>query len=347
MNKSTDKQYGINADEKRRRLTFYFISYVGSTIVLTFALKNLGGGNQLLETLLFGGATLILINVLLSHRYPNSKVFYFIGGSLVIGFIFGLVFTGGYKNTGLYWVYPFYPVILMLIGYRLGIAITITSLILITYLLYQPGMVQADYAPEQISRFLASLVTFISIIFIGEYFWHKSHMEMATDNLEKQRLANTDPLTKLLNRRFLDSVYFERALLNPVDYYPLCIVAMDIDYFKKINDSYGHDVGDKVLVYLSGLMKSAVRKADIVVRTGGEEFLILYPVTNLSVGISLAETICQKIAKSPFKDGKLLIDLSASFGVATALTDVNLNAAMKLADENLYLAKQKGRNRVV
>lgn len=346
-NKFTDKQSGIDANEKRRRLTFYFMSYVGSAIMLTFAIKSLGSGNIPLEVVLFSGVALVMSNVLLSHFYPDSKVFFYIGGALIIMMIFGLVITGGYNNTGLFWVFPFYAALFAIIGYRFGIAITIASLFGVIYLLYQPDLVLAVYPPEQISRFIAALVSYISIAFIGEYFWHKSHVELAKDNLEKQRQANTDPLTKLPNRRFLDAVYFERAMQNPFDYFPLTTVVVDIDHFKSINDTYGHDIGDKVLVHLCALMKSAVRHSDIVARTGGEEFLVLYPTTSLSVGIHLAEKIREKINETAFNlDGKE-IQLSASLGVATALTETSLNATLKLADENLYLAKQKGRNQVV
>lgn len=346
-NKFTDKQFGIDADEKRRRLTFYFISYVGGSIMLFFSFQHIGTSNYPLLTMLFGGVVLIFSNVFLSYFYPNSRVFYFIGGALVIALILGLVFTGGYENTGLYWVFPFYTVLFAIVGYRAGITATFVSLVIIIYLLLQPELMQADYPSAHISRFIGSLISFISILFIGEFFWHQSHAELATENIEKQRQANTDPLTKLPNRRFLDAVYFERAMQNTTDYFPLTTVVVDIDHFKQVNDTYGHDVGDKVLIYFSNLMKQAVRNTDIVARTGGEEFLILYPSTHLSVGVKLAEKIRQSIVDNPFEHDGVTIDLSASFGVACALTDDSLNASIKLADQHLYLAKEGGRNKVV
>lgn len=346
-NKFTNKQFGIDADERRRRLTFYFISYVGAAIMLFFSLKHVGSTNYPLLTVLFGGVTLVLGNVLLSHRYPNNRVFYFVGGGLVVVLIFGLVFTGGYKNTGLYWVFPFYAVLFAMLGYRAGIAATVVSLLIVFYILSQPSLMLAEYPREHVTRFLGSLISFVCIIFIGEFFWHQSHSELATENIEKQRLANTDPLTKLPNRRFLDAVYFERAMQNTIDYFPLTTVVVDIDHFKKINDTYGHDMGDKVLVQFANLIKQEVRSSDIVARIGGEEFLILFPTTHLSLGVKLAEKIRQSIVDTPFNFDAINIDLSASFGVACALTDDKLNGAIKLADEHLYIAKQEGRNRVV
>lgn len=170
---------------------------------------------------------------------------------------------------------------------------------------------------------------------------------MMSDNLEKMRQAHTDPLTKIPNRRFLESVYFERAINNPVDYFPLSAVVVDVDFFKKINDTYGHDVGDKVLIHLAQIMRSAIRSTDLVSRTGGEEFLIIYPATPLSVAVKLAEKIRIEIESTPFEDGDIRHPLTSSFGVATALADVNVEAAIKLADDNLYEAKRTGRNCVV
>ena len=217
----------------------------------------------------------------------------------------------------------------------------------VAFIVYHQESIPATYRAEDVSRFLIALGCFITVAFISEYFWHKSRKEMLTDNLEKLRQANSDPLTKVPNRRFLESVYFERAMKNPADYFPLSVVVVDIDYFKKINDNYGHDVGDRVLIHIATLMKNAIRATDVVSRTGGEEFLILYPKTTLSMAVKLAEKIRLEIESSPFIEGDIHHPITASFGVATALTDININDAIKLADEHLYEAKGAGRNRVM
>ena len=170
---------------------------------------------------------------------------------------------------------------------------------------------------------------------------------MLKENLERMRQANTDPLTKLPNRRFLEAVFFEKAMQDPAAYFPLSAVVVDIDHFKKINDTYGHDVGDSVLIHITTVMKEAVRSSDVVARTGGEEFLVLFPHATLSQAVKLAEKMRQHIESKPFIEGDINHPLTASFGVATALTDNNLHACLKLADDNLYKAKNSGRNKVV
>ena len=183
--------------------------------------------------------------------------------------------------------------------------------------------------------------------FIGEFFWNQSRKEMYRDTLENMRQANTDPLTKLPNRRFLEAVYFARATEDPADYFPLSVVILDIDHFKVINDTYGHDVGDDVLVYITKLMKASVRATDIVARTGGEEFLIIFPSVNLSDAVKLAEKMRVHIENNPYKSAEIEHRITASLGVQTALTDAQIEEAIKQADINLYEAKRTGRNKVV
>ncbi|MFC6440214.1 GGDEF domain-containing protein [Bowmanella sp. JS7-9] len=337
----------LNAEEKRRRLTFYFISYVGGSFMLLFAINDFSSHNWPLLTMLFAGAILAFANAGLSNIYQHKPIFYYIAAVLDSLIVLGLTYSGGHQNTGLYWIFPLILIQVFIVGYKIGIVFVALTVAGMLYLIAHQADIPASYPPEHLSRFFAAFTAFIFTAFIGEYFWQRSHHELTKDNLEKLRQANTDPLTRLPNRRFLDSVYLERAMENPVDYFPLSAVVVDADHFKAINDQFGHDVGDNVLIYLTELMKNNIRQSDLVARTGGEEFLILYPKTSLSTAVKLAENIRQEIANKPFKQGDISLPLSASFGVATALTDTNINAALKLADENLYLAKQRGRNQVV
>ena len=94
-------------------------------------------------------------------------------------------------------------------------------------------------------------------------------------------------------------------------------------------------------------MKQAVRNTDVVARTGGEEFLVLFPKASLSQAVKLAEKMRETIEENPFEKGDIHHAITASFGVATALTDNNIHATLKQADDNLYAAKNSGRNKVV
>ncbi|NDW15835.1 diguanylate cyclase [Alteromonas genovensis] len=335
------------AEARRRRLTLYFISYVGGTLMAIMAGINVGGDNPFLIAALAVSATVIYLNVIASHIFPHSDVSYYVAGLIVLFTFNALIYTGGYNNTGLYFLYPLIFVQIIVVSFRPALLYVAATMMLAVVMLFNQHLIYAQYAEEDVSRFLISMGCFICVAFIAENFWHQSRKEMLEENLERTRQANTDPLTKLPNRRFLEAVYFEKVSKDPVSYFPLSTVVVDIDHFKVINDSYGHDVGDEVLIQFTEIMKSAVRTTDIVARTGGEEFLVIFPKATLTQAVKLAEIIRAKVEAKPFDKGDIHHKITASFGVATALTDGNINATLKQADDNLYQAKNSGRNKVV
>lgn len=163
-------------------------------------------------------------------------------------------------------------------------------------------------------------------------------------------LAVTDGLTGLNNRRYLDNhlkLLFDRANARGR---ALSVCLTDIDRFKSINDTYGHDAGDEVLKELAARIRSTVRGADLACRYGGEEFVVVMPDTSLDMAATIAERLRGAIEGRPFHLSASGIDLNvtASLGIAalsaTAQTPAQL---MKLADQALYEAKNAGRNRVV
>ena len=160
-----------------------------------------------------------------------------------------------------------------------------------------------------------------------------------------QKLAITDPLTGVHNRRHLFELgrrEFQRAKRYQR---PLSAVMVDIDRFKSINDQFGHAMGDKVLLKLSGLLKNGVREFDIVGRYGGEEFVILLPETSLSATFEVAERLRILISKA-FENTELPI-VSVSMGVASSKPETpDLDALVHIADIAMYAAKKTGGNRV-
>ncbi len=157
--------------------------------------------------------------------------------------------------------------------------------------------------------------------------------------------AHYDALTRLLNRhRFYEQAELElkRASRNNSC---VCILLMDIDHFKKINDDFGHDVGDKVLRHLADSSKQLLREFDICARYGGEEFIILLPDTNLQQAVLTAERMCRYVASSPLVLEGMEISYTLSIGVAKVLA-ANLDKSIILADKALYESKSSGRNRV-
>ncbi|BAW02315.1 diguanylate cyclase [Thermus thermophilus] len=161
--------------------------------------------------------------------------------------------------------------------------------------------------------------------------------------LEAQLDAYTDFLTGLRNRRYLELV-LERELFRVQRYgRPLSLVVLDLDGFKGINDTYGHEVGDRVLKALAACLEGHVRQSDRAVRLGGEEFAVVMPETSLAQAIHLAERLRQKVAALKVPPVE---HLSASLGVAQASPTDSPLSLLRRADEAMYRAKRKGKNRV-
>ena len=162
-----------------------------------------------------------------------------------------------------------------------------------------------------------------------------------------EELAKTDALTGLSNRRDMyqkikhETDRFER------NEKPFTILMGDIDNFKKINDTYGHDAGDQVLTFIASLMTSTLRKQDIASRWGGEEFLILLPETNLEGGRKIAEKLRTKIKNKPIKYKKHILNVTITLGVSVYNQIRDVNESIKEADKAMYLGKIRNKNCVV
>lgn len=162
-------------------------------------------------------------------------------------------------------------------------------------------------------------------------------------------LAAMDPLTNIYNRRFGLSRLreeFQRALRGQL---PLSVIMIDLDHFKSINDTYGHLMGDRVLVEVTKVVRHALRDEDIVVRYGGEELLVALPGADIQLGVSVADRIRRLVEDITICDGDLSLKVTASMGVSAiprAFTENELQL-IKAADDALYQAKAAGRNRVM
>ncbi|TAU09620.1 PleD family two-component system response regulator [Rhizobium ruizarguesonis] len=163
-------------------------------------------------------------------------------------------------------------------------------------------------------------------------------------------LAVTDPLTGLYNRRYLDNhlnVLFNRSMARGR---PLSVLITDIDRFKQVNDTYGHDGGDEVLREFANRVRSTIRGADLACRYGGEEFVVVMPDTSPEIAATVAERLRAAIESAPFmlKHSGEALNVTASFGIASRIASVlTPDQLMKQADLALYEAKNTGRNCVV
>ena len=174
--------------------------------------------------------------------------------------------------------------------------------------------------------------------------------ELELANQKLKELSFKDPLTGLYNRRYFDELYdieFKRAFREKSH---LCVAMVDIDHFKRLNDTYGHQVGDQCLTKVASALSAQLRRPpDIAARFGGEEFILLLPSTDLDGAAVVAENVRKAIEMILVDTEKEMVSFTASVGVYSAVPTERdeMQEFIKKADENLYKAKTEGRNRVI
>ncbi|MCU7850172.1 MAG: diguanylate cyclase [Candidatus Thiodiazotropha sp. (ex Lucinoma kastoroae)] len=172
-------------------------------------------------------------------------------------------------------------------------------------------------------------------------------LEEATEhaiNMEESSLR--DGLTGLYNRRYLDKQINQEIQLSKRYNWDLSLAMVDIDFFKKVNDQYGHDAGDEVLQSVSNTMMGQLRGTDILCRYGGEEFALIMPKINLEKAASILDRLRSSIETSSIRVGDQSISVSVSMGVSQYSEQSTLDELFKQADHALYQSKKNGRNRV-
>ena len=167
--------------------------------------------------------------------------------------------------------------------------------------------------------------------------------ELEIKNKELEKISVTDKLTNLYNRYKLDEVLNYELLRFKRTKNSFGVIILDIDYFKLVNDKYGHNVGDKVLIKIATLIKNNIRQTDILGRWGGEEFLIIAPDTKKDDLIYLAEKLRKIIEEEKIE---IIGNKTCSFGVTIANIEDTEDSIIERADSALYFAKNRGRNKV-
>ena len=271
-------------------------------------------------------------------------------------FVFLLVFVVFNKNDsfGLIWTLCFPLFVIPILGTRKGIFMILLFYAALTPLVYL-GIGEWNHGLWDFTSFLRFFIASIAIIFAAYFFEATSVSAYQTiinirenEQLYLQELKNlslTDQLTELHNRRYFDEQYQLEYKKIQRNHNKLCLIMIDIDNFKTVNDKFGHQIGDQVLTEFSKLLKSRIRTTDTLSRWGGEEFIIMLPETSISNASIIAEKMRVVISEQEFtKIGKL----TASFGVAEVKLEQESNEqAIINADSALYQAKRNGRNRVV
>lgn len=200
--------------------------------------------------------------------------------------------------------------------------------------------------PKTFASFWLDLSTRI-IDLDGELALYTTFKDMTQNKQKEEELftqASTDPLTGLFNRRQFELLANNQISLAVRHQVPYCVLMLDIDHFKKVNDTYGHDAGDEVLKHLSLVLKSSLRESDVLARYGGEEFVIFLPHTSPTEAWRVAERIRESVEQARIQTAAKILNITISLGLSST-QNIDLTAQIKEADTALYVSKTTGRNK--
>lgn len=290
--------------------------------------------------LIITGSLYVLVR---SNKCPKWHISLSLISALII--MLPMLFISGGVNSQVAFFLPLYPIVGALIGGR--VESLLMSLFLIVTILFATIFshtiinVSGEYYDANTS-YLRGFWLILAIMFsamFGQFFLNR-YTEL-TKKLKAENLQ--DPLTELLNRRGLNLHFAQELEQAKEKNSPFCLMLIDIDYFKKINDQYGHDVGDTCLIEVAERLNKGIQVHHYLARFGGEEFIIVLPNTPLSEAETIAEQLRHIIAKGRFSSFQ--IPLTITLGIAT-LHGGRDNALkiIKRADKALYRGKEKGRN---
>jgi diguanylate cyclase (GGDEF)-like protein len=252
----------------------------------------------------------------------------------------------GWSSGFHYFLLIFIPA--LVVGSSRRWAVPLVGLLLAFYLgLYAACQALGPLSP--LPPWALQLAYGVNVLLIFGMFYAMAAFYRATVIQAERRLlaaATTDALTGLANR----TAFYSRAQTELAQARrrgePVSLMLADVDFFKHINDEFGHEAGDQVLVRLAELMRQTLREVDVVARWGGEEFLALLPNADVSKAAAVAERLRQAVGALPIDIRGRSVLVTVSFGIAPVSVDHDLQSATQSADEALYRSKRGGRNRV-
>jgi len=331
MSKTALKLESVKLPKDFLQMSALRIHIVCITILLPFTLNHLVQGryeSAFFNFLIFAVGSFNIWSILKRSHYYSQITLFVLLPAVITSLMFSVsnqgvigLFSCYAAITGFYFILPERQ------AWFANIAIMCTSIVAAWVVL----------EPSQITSLIATLVlvSLFSAVFVNVIY--KQQRKLAL-------LAATDTLTGLLNRSLLYQNLEQAIAQNKRKDIPMTIITFDIDHFKTVNDTFGHDVGDTVLKKLGTLLKARVRQTDKIFRLGGEEFMVLLFDTDLEEGQKVAENLRTMIASTPFIPG---YPVTVSLGVATLLPNEKMTDWVKRSDEYLYIGKASGRNQVV
>jgi len=332
-----------NVEESLKVYLIYTFSIVGFIFIFILGLSGISSLGYESNILLLGGALFLLINVAYLKLTDNHLYAGYIMLYLVFSLILYLIYSGGYHNTGPLWIFALPPLALFIHGLKKGLIDIGVFLIIILFMFFYPKdyLLEASYITAFKIQIILSFLLLVFLSALYEYSKERSMRKMKKIQSDLEFFLRRDPLTGLYNRRGYHDSIDEISDKHGV------MLMCDIDHFKKINDTYGHDAGDFVIQEVAQCIRENVRKEDVAIRWGGEEFLIFLANTNINNGYIVAEKLRESVERlTLYYREDVTIKVTLSMGISSISNQIPLEEAIRNADNAMYVSKASGRNQI-
>ncbi len=331
----------------KQKFIVTLINHIGILFTFTFAIKSLIENHTTLSISLFSTTFILSINYFFIFKSKINLASNIIVYLFFTLFIY-LVYSGGVENSGILWVYAFPAIALILHNLKQGIIeilLFILSILAIFIFSNHINMI-ANYSYELKLHLISSLLLIFILTSIYEYSNNDMFIKMNQLSKKLEMTSTIDTLTNVYNRRGMYK-YIKRTMMKTKETNSkFSLLLLDIDHFKKINDTYGHLAGDQVLKDTALIIRNTIRKDDIIARWGGEEFLILLPNTTKEESVNIAQKIRKNIKSKQYNFFKDKVFVTVSIGISEDNGSCKIDNIVGEADKNMYIAKESGRDRV-
>ncbi len=340
----------LDPEEKRRRTSAVFILLISILAISSFSIYHFFAGNYLISILNWAACFSFLATVVYIRKKEKASFVYWII-SVSFGIICSIITAIDRTEIAyLFWAFTLPPIAFSILGHKKGIAVNIVFLFINLFLMSTAWKIfpTAPYSGFVVVRFAVIYVMLTLIIFAYEASQQIliNYIQKEKDKFEKASMY--DALTGLSNRLdIMTKIEAERERQLRLGN-PFTLILGDVDNFKDINDTYGHDSGDYVLKKIAGILKDQVRGIDHPSRIGGEEFLIMLVETDINDCRKVAERIRKEIESTVFSYRHANFSVAMTFGLSAYQgVDDNVEECIKRADQALYIGKSQGKNRVI
>lgn len=339
--------YTEHEDQQVSRL-LTAVSIVALVCLFSIGAKAWYSGNQTHGIVLWLFNLPIIANMIWFARTKNRNTQKAGLIILVVLLLFYLIASGGESSTGPLWFYALPPLLFYLTSLKTGTAILLFCYLAAVIVFQFPDLswVSAQYSVDFKIRFFVTLTLESIFCFVLETTRQSARNKLVSFARAHEHAARTDELTGLANRREMLNRLNAEFLRYQRAGHHFSIALIDLDLFKQVNDTFGHDAGDLVLQRFAEITLGVTRQTDLAARWGGEEFMLLLPDTTLLQALALAERLRSEIANTSFTHNGVSIPVTLSAGVCSISNASSVNELLKQADVQLYTAKGSGRNQI-